>query len=141
MAEIIAPKPTILTDAIKQRAEIVFALDGDVKEVAYYCGVSTRRMNIWLEANPEWKEHCEMLRQKPVLKARQAVVGHLDDPEFALKYLSKKKKDEFSDRTEMTGKNGEALVTGFNYVNPNATNPTDNPTDTQAAPSVGGSTQ
>jgi hypothetical protein len=41
------------------------------------------------------------LREKPVLIARQTVVKSLkDNPEMALKYLERKRKKEFSTRTE-----------------------------------------
>lgn len=131
-------RPSELTPEAKARVELVFGLDGTKREAAYYAGCSASTLNRWLDSDPEWAEHCEMLREKPILKARQAVVKNLDDPEFALKYLSKKRKDEFADRTEHTGKNGEAIaVKGFNYVQPNATNNTDNPTHAQTAPGVG----
>ena len=50
------------------------------------------------------------LRNDPILKARRTLVKSLDTPQFALEYLKRKKKDEFSDRQELTGKNGEDLI-------------------------------
>jgi hypothetical protein len=53
----------------------------------------------------------KMLKMKTILKARTTVVNALNNnPEFALKYLERKKKDEFSLRTEFTGKDGESLA-------------------------------
>jgi hypothetical protein len=37
------------------------------------------------------------------------VDGFVDKPDLALKYLERKKKDEFSVRTELTGADGEDL--------------------------------
>ncbi len=41
------------------------------------------------------------------------------DPEFALKFMERKRKDEFSLRTELTGKDGGAIpITTVHYITP-----------------------
>jgi len=52
----------------------------------------------------------ECWRNEPILKALESVNrGILTNPDLALKYLERKKKDEFSLRQEVTGKDGEAI--------------------------------
>ena len=48
--------------------------------------------------------------------------------------MKRKKKDEFSDRQELSGPNGEAItITGINYITPNGNNAD---TNNQTTPSV-----
>lgn len=52
-----------------------------------------------------------MKQKDPYLKARQEVIKRLqDNPDFSLKYLERKKKNEFSLRHEVTWANGEPLT-------------------------------
>lgn len=61
------------------------------------------------DRHPEFLDKKKRLKENPTLKARNAVVAHLDDPEFALKYLERKRKAEFSLRIEQTGADGKEL--------------------------------
>jgi len=111
-------RPTKLTPDTVRKLEEVFAIDGTVEEACFYAEISRDTYYTWIKANPSLSDRFEALRNRPILKARQAVVKGLDDKEFALKYLSKKKKDEFSDRIEQTGADGKDLsVTIVNYGN------------------------
>ena len=54
----------------------------------------------------KWKEN-------PFLLARTAIVNGFSDKnggDLALKFMERKKKDEFSLRTELTGKDGKEIV-------------------------------
>ena len=71
------------------------------------------------------------MRNRPVLLARQTVVKALVQPEYAFKYLEKKRKREFGAAVDVT--TGGEKITGINYIVPNGTDPQ---TDVEAAPSV-----
>ena len=67
-------------------------------------------------ANPEFIDRKEQLKENPVYKARKSVVDALEaNPELALKYLERKRKEEFSPRSEhdLTSKGKEiaAVIT------------------------------
>lgn len=104
-----------LTDQMRSKIEEVAALDGSVKEMAYYCDVSHQTIYNWFEEDPKLFERVERLRERPILKARQTISKSLETPQGAQWYLSRKKKLEFAERLEQTGANGEALT--INLVN------------------------
>lgn len=102
-------RPTKMTPEVVTKLEEVFALDGTVEEACFYAGISRNAYYEWIKAKPELNDRFEELRQRPFLKARQTIVKNLDQPEHAKWYMERKKKLEFAQRNEMTGKNGEAL--------------------------------
>lgn len=83
-------------DTIK-RLEEVFSLDGSIEEACFWAEISKQTYYNWLKKNPKMGERFDALRERPTLKARKEVVSGIDNnPEFALKYLERKKKKEFS---------------------------------------------
>lgn len=101
--------PKLTEDTIRKLEE-AFSIDASVKEACYYADISTDTYYRWIKEYPELSYKLERLREKPVLKARQTVVKSLDQPDYAFKYLERKKKDEFSLRSELTGKDGKDLM-------------------------------
>ena len=99
-------KFTKLTPETVNKLEEVFALDGSVEEACFYANISRQTYYNWIKDNPEMEDRFDSLRQKPVLKARQAVVKGLDNFDNGLRYLERKKKLEFSLRTELPGADG-----------------------------------
>ena len=104
-------KFTKLTPDTVNKLEEVFALDGSVEEACFYANISRQTYYNWIKDNPEMEDRFDSLRQKPVLKARQAVVKGLDNFDNGLRYLERKKKLEFSLRTELTGADGGPIQT------------------------------
>lgn len=102
-----------LTEDTIRKLEEAFAIDASVKEACYYADISTDTYYRWIKEFPELSDKLERLREKPVLKARQTVVKSLDNPDYAFKYLERKKKDEFSPRHELTGKDGNPIETSY----------------------------
>lgn len=107
MAEI--GRPTIMTPETISKLEEVFSIGGSDNEACFYAGIGKSTLYNYQQEHPEFVERKEALKERPILKARQTVVKSLDDADMALKFLERKKKDEFSLRTELTGQNGEAL--------------------------------
>ena len=104
--------PKLTEDTIRKLEE-AFSIDASVKEACYYADISTDTFYRWIKEYPKLSYKLERLREKPVLKARQTVVKSLDQPDYAFKYLERKKKDEFSPRQELTGKDGESIKTSY----------------------------
>jgi hypothetical protein len=104
--------PKLTEDTIRKLEE-AFSIDASVKEACYYADISTDTFYRWIKKYPKLSYKLERLREKPVLKARQTVVKSLDNPDYAFKYLERKKKDEFSPRQELTGKDGESIQTSY----------------------------
>lgn len=95
-------RKTIMTPEVINKLEQVFALDGTVKEACFFAEISHETYYNFLEKNPEYRERFEALRNKPVLKARQTLIKSLDMPKYALKYLERKKKNEFGNSLDLT---------------------------------------
>jgi hypothetical protein len=104
--------PKLTEDTIRKLEE-AFSIDASVKEACYYADISTDTFYRWIKEYPKLSYKLDRLREKPVLKARQTVVKSLDNPDYAFKYLERKKKDEFSPRQELTGKDGESIKTSY----------------------------
>lgn len=91
------PRPTIFTKEVLQKLEYAFAMDCTDEESCLYAGISPSSLYNYQAQKPEFLERKKLLRQTPVLKARTALVEALEkDPELSLKYLERKRKDEFS---------------------------------------------
>lgn len=91
-------RPTVMTQTTLNKLEQAFALGCTDLEASLYANIAPATLYNYQEKNPEFLERKEQLKMSPVLKARKTVVGSLDDPEIAMKYLERKKKDEFSTR-------------------------------------------
>lgn len=102
-------KFTKLTDDIVKKLEEVFLLDGTVEEACFFAGISKQTLYNWYKDNPKMQERMDALRNEPFLKARRTIVKNLENPQYAFEYMKRKKKDEFSERAELTGKEGKDL--------------------------------
>ncbi len=103
-------RPTVITPETIAKLEEVFALGGTDEEACFYADIGKTTLYNYQQEHPEFVERKEALKQRPFLKARQTFVKALDDPHYAVEYLRRKKKAEFSDRTEMTGAEGKDMV-------------------------------
>ncbi len=104
-------RPTIMTPIIIGKLEQVFSLDGTVKEACLFAGINPDTYYEYLKKNPSFADRVEALRETPVLLARQTVVGNIKNSySNAIDYLSRKRKGEFSTRTEYTGADGIPLA-------------------------------
>ena len=96
------------TSKTVKKLEAAFAIDASIEEACYYANITRQTFYNWKKAHPELFDSFERLRNKPILKARQAVVNSLDNPEYAFKYLRAKRKNEFSEKSIIGG----GIVTG-----------------------------
>lgn len=103
-------RPSKLTELTVKKLEEAFAMDCSVLEACLYAGISRPTFYAWIKENKELSNRFEELRENPVLKARTTVVNVLNEPEHAKWYLERKRKREFSQRQELTGRDGEPLV-------------------------------
>ena len=91
------------------KLEAVWALDGTDEEAAFYADISKTSLCRYLQSHVAISQRRDALRNNPVLKARQTVVNNLADkkdkagniiekadPNFALRYLERKRAREFA---------------------------------------------
>lgn len=105
-------RPTVMTADVRLKIEQVAALDGSVEEMALYAGIHRSTLYRWLQDDEELRDRIEELREKPVLKARQTVVGALDNPEHAFRYLERKRAKEFMPQAKLNHGGGVTLTPG-----------------------------
>jgi hypothetical protein len=102
-------RPTKMTPEILKKLEEVYAIGGSDGEACLWANIDPRTLYYYQEKHPEFIQRKKTLQKTPTLRARQEVVkGLKDNPEFAFKYLTKKKRDEFGDNIDVTSK-GEKI--------------------------------
>jgi hypothetical protein len=93
-------RPTVFTKQTLQKLEEAFALDCTDLEACFYANIAPSSLYNYQALNPSFMERKEALKQNPVLKARTELVKGLEgNPELALKYLERKRRDEFSPKS------------------------------------------
>lgn len=102
-------RPTVMTEMVLVKLEAAFSMDCTIREACNYAGISKDAYYDYCLKNPKYSDRVEALREKPILLARQTVVAELSNPEGARWYLERKRKKEFSTRTELTGGEGAEL--------------------------------
>ncbi len=95
-------RPTIMTPEIISKLEEVFAIGGSDTEACFYADISPQTLYTYQTNNPGFIERKEALKERPILLARRTIVKSLDDPNYAFRYLSKKRKAEFGDTIDVT---------------------------------------
>ena len=94
-------RPTVLTPETIQKLEEAFALGASDGEACFFADISNTTLYNYQLKNPGFIERKNSLKESPILKARTEVInGFKGNPELALKYLERKRKKEFSLRTE-----------------------------------------
>lgn len=105
-------RPTLMTKDVIDKLEYVYSLDGTDREACLHAGISPDCLYKYQREHPDFIQRKEALKEAVILKARNAIVSKIEEgTETAKWYLSRKKKEEFSERSEITGANGRDLVT------------------------------
>lgn len=100
-------RPSIFTPEVIAKLEYVFAMGGSDREACLYASVSPAALYEYQKINPDFLERKKLLKESPVLLARQTVIRALDsDSKLAFEFLKAKKSDEFISRQEHSGPNG-----------------------------------
>lgn len=104
-------RPSKDTPEVRAKIEEAAALDASVEEIAFWADISRETYYEILKKDPVFADRIAKLREKPILAARQRVVkGALESYANAMDYLSRKRKQEFSQRFENTGADGKDLL-------------------------------
>lgn len=90
-----------LNEKSVKKLEEAFAIGACVSEACYYADITRQTFYNWCKDNKKLKIKFDRLKEKPILKARQAIVKNLDIPQVAQWYLTKKRKEEFGDAVKL----------------------------------------
>jgi hypothetical protein len=95
-----AGRPTKMTPETIGKLEEAFSMGCTDLEACLFADIEKTTLYKYQQDHPEFINRKEKLKENPVLKARQTILDNLEDPTNARWYLERKKKDEFSQRTE-----------------------------------------
>lgn len=99
------------SEAVLDKLRQAFSIDATIDEACFYAGINSDTYYRWKKENPSKFADIEQLRNTPILAARQTLATAVKtDAQTALKYLERKRRAEFAVRSELTGKDGEAIV-------------------------------
>ncbi len=102
-------RPSMMTSEIVGKLEYAFCYDATVEEACLHAGISRDVYYEFIKKYPEFANRIATLREAPVFVLRQKVIQESQhNADTALKYLERKKKIEFSTRTEV-GFTGEVI--------------------------------
>ena len=94
-------RPTKRSAELVGKLEYAFSLGCNVTEACLYADIDRSTYYEWCKEDDKLSNRMEELRETPILIARDSVIkGIKTDPDLALKFLERRKKDEFSTKTE-----------------------------------------
>lgn len=102
-------RPTVVTEEVLRKLEDAFAIGCTDLEACVYANISKTTLYKYQSENPDFAERKEELKEKPILKARMTVVSSLSKPDYAFKFLERKRKKEFGNNLDITT-DGEKIV-------------------------------
>lgn len=120
-------RPTKMTPETIAKLEEAFLLGcGDVEACLFANITKTTLYNYQLN-NPEFVDRKEQLKENPIFLARRSVISAMTtDGDLALKFLERRKREEFSQRiqTEIGGIDGAPIQHSHavRYIKPDGTN-------------------
>lgn len=95
-------RPTVMTQDVVSKLEQAWSMGCSDLEACLFAGISKQTLYDYQAKNPDFIDRKEQLKESLVLKARTVVADALNrkDENTAKWYLERKKKDEFSTKTE-----------------------------------------
>jgi len=94
-----------MTSEVLTLLKYSLVMGSTVKEACLFAGISQWNYFDWKKRYPKLFDNIESLKDMPVLKSRFTIWKNLENVETAKWYLERKKKDEFSIRTESVNTN------------------------------------
>lgn len=98
MAENKVGRPTVMTDEMIGKLNLLFAKGLTDREACLIADINPSTLYDYCNANPEFAERKEMLKEKVKIKAKLNVAEAIEgeDIDMSKWYLERKAKDEFS---------------------------------------------
>lgn len=105
-------RPTVMTPEIIARLEDAFLHGANDKEAIFQANIGSSTFYEYCQKNPDFAERKEQLKDMVKYRAKLNVAKAINEGDKTLSqwYLERKAKDEFSTRTEQTGKDGAPLI-------------------------------
>lgn len=97
-------RPSVMTEHVLDKILYACSIGCSMTECALYADISLDTLYKYRKNAPEFAERMDLLRNKPILKARENVIHALEgnDPIMTRWYLERKKADEFTIKHDVT---------------------------------------
>lgn len=90
-------RKTVMIESVIGKLERAFAWGCTDKEACLYARINPDTLYSYCKSKPSFSERKSLLKETPILQARKALIeGFKKHPSLALKYLERRRKDEFS---------------------------------------------
>lgn len=95
-------RPSVMTAEVLQKLEHGFSCGLSDKEASLYAGICESTLYNYCQANPDFLERKELLKEQPKMKAKIILNNAIEEGSLSAAkwYLERKAKDEFSTRQE-----------------------------------------
>ena len=105
-------RPTVMTEDTLQKLRDGFLRGYSDDKACLFADIAPSTLYNYQKQNPEFIDQKEQLKKNQLIKAKNVVVDALDkkDREMAKWYLERKSKNEFSQRNEISGENGQPIL-------------------------------
>lgn len=90
-------RPTVMTKAVLQKLRGAYLVDCIDEEAAFWAGIAPATLYNYQNKNPQFLESKQSWKLNTTIRARITLAKAIEsDANFALKYLERKKPEEFS---------------------------------------------
>jgi hypothetical protein len=110
-------RPKIISESILAKLEEAFLGGHTDREACLIANIDPATLYRYCNEHESFAIRKELLKENPTIDARRAVVKTIKfDPDMAMKYLERKRKDEFSLRSEMDLTSNGEQIAGFTLI-------------------------
>lgn len=105
-------RPRAITDEVLRKLEEAFLVGATDKEACLIADIGMSTLYDYCQANPDFSDRKETLKDTPKYRARKNISDAIDsgDKNISQWYLERKVKNEFAQRSEVTGNEGKDLI-------------------------------
>ena len=98
-------RPTVMTEAVLGKLELLFAKGLSDREACLIVDINPTTLYDYCNTHPDFKERKELLKEKPKTTAKLNIAEAIEngDIENSKWYLERKAKDEFSTKQTIDG--------------------------------------
>ena len=106
-----AGRPTVMTPETVNKLEQAFLIGCTDQEACFFANISKQTLYDYQAKFPEFVDRKEQLKEAVFYDARNTIAKSVkENPQYAFEFMKRKKKDEFSERSELTGKDGTPIT-------------------------------
>lgn len=108
-------RPSKKTDELVAKLIEAFHDDATIEQACYYSGIDKTTYYRWLDDSDEFRYEMSKAQEYPKVLAKRVLVKAMEagDEKIALEVIKRLEKHRYSERNELTGKDGKDIVPTF----------------------------